>query len=382
MKRIAVVYPLLSSYLLPVLQGIADSGGVLLDVLYSPPPPGTGFGEHLPFEHSNVKWIEVEERQPFGNTIGMSQKGIAKYLYTTQPDAILIWANPRYISFWGVLLVARLFGIPVYPRGHGLFKKTKVSLLHRIMYKVIVGLSKRYICYTPQVKESLLRISIPEEKLAVDYNSLYVSHPVPSEERTGDEKGILFIGRLRQLCGIELLIEAATIVHKNFDLDLHIIGEGIKSEYVQEIASQSIWINYHGMVYSEEKIREISRLCRFGCQPGYTGLSVVHLMGLSLPVIVHGDPHAQMGPEPEYILHGSNGYMYGNQGDVGSLARALEEMLNLSSKKMKLLQERSFHTYSKLNFPPYHERLLAILEGGAGEELPLHEVTSEEIINM
>ena len=75
MKRVVFIYPYLTSYILPALQGMAESGRIQLDVIYAPFPSRQGFGEHLPFEHPNVSWIQVEERCLFGNLCGMYQKG-------------------------------------------------------------------------------------------------------------------------------------------------------------------------------------------------------------------------------------------------------------------------------------------------------------------
>lgn len=372
LKEIVVIYPLLTSYIIPVFQRMANSGRVLLNVVYSLPLSSEGFGEQRPFEHPNVSWMQVEDKHPFGNRFGMYQKGIIDTIITIKPDAILIWSNPRYLSFWLVLLVGRLLKIPVYPRGHGLFKKKKVSLLQKFMYNIIIGLSKRYICYTPQVRESLLEISIPESKLVIDYNTLDVECPVRPEEKTGDENGILFIGRLRQLCDIEILIEAVKIARKALDIDLHIIGGGFLADYVQEAASQYTWISFHGKIFDDKDISEISRLCRFGCQPGYTGLSVVHLMALSLPVITHGDLYAHMGPEPEYVDHGENGLLYKRRRGVNGLVSIIEQMFAKPKDQMRLMQQKAFNTYSGLSLPPYYMRLLAII---------FEEDLSEKMIN-
>ena len=78
------------------------------------------------------------------------------------------------------------------------------------MYWSIRKFSTKYICYTQSVKESLLSIFPNEDYLAVDNNTIYNPYSVQPMAKTGREKGILFIGRLRQNCGIELLIKTVS----------------------------------------------------------------------------------------------------------------------------------------------------------------------------
>jgi len=359
MKHLMFISPGLTSYILPVLRGLAER--TFLHVTYSNWNPVLEFGDIQPFEHSHISWYPVKEiRLLRSNRFGMYQVGLISFLLKERPDVIFLWANPRYISFWAVLIAGKLLKIPVYARGHGLIKQTKISLSHRWMYKIIIGLSTKYICYTPRVKESLLSVSIPENKLAVDYNSLYVENPVHANVKSGDEKGILFIGRLRPLCDINVLIEAAKIVRKRHKITLHIIGGGPLASLVNDACLTNDWIKFHGTIYEHQQICQISLQCRFGCYPGYAGLSVVHLMALSLPVVTHEELHAH-GPEPEYIQHGKNGLFFGTRLDTNGLAESLEYLFTLPSEKIRAMQKRAYSTYVNLSSPPHHERLLDIL---------------------
>jgi glycosyltransferase involved in cell wall biosynthesis len=335
-----------------------------LDVIYCPPPPGEGFGEHLPFEHPNVRWLQVENESPFGKQFGMYQKGVLGYLIKTRPDAILIWANPRYLSFWGVLILGRMLSIPVYPRGHGLFKKKRVSIFYKMMYKLILTLSHKYVCYTPNVKASLLPLVKREERLAVDYNTLHNAHPITPDVKTGQEKGIFYIGRVRPGCGVDVLIQAVEHLNQQegLDIELQVIGDGPMGDYLREKALQFSWVKYHGKVFDQKKISDISSQCRIGCVPGFMGLNAVHMMSLSLPVVTHAKLDQHMGPEPEYIQHKVNGWLIENPNNTASLVETLRELWQMPVDKFKLMQENAYKTYGDLSRPSYHERLMHILE--------------------
>ena len=332
-----------------------------LDFIYSPTAPEAGFGEHSLPKNENLRWIPVKMTAPFGRKISLFQKGLVTYMLKNRPDAVIIWANPRCISTWFVLLAGKILRIPIYSRGHGLYKKTKLTFGFKFMYSLIIRLSKKYICYTESVRESLMPLTKNTQKLVVDYNTLYNDYPVKPEEKSGSEKGILFIGRLRALCGVQALINSIVQLNQDpsFAIDLHIIGDGIEGNWVREKAQNYSWIHYHGMIYDDAKIQEISRLCRIGVFPGTAGLSVVHMMSLSLPPLTHNHMHAH-GPEPSYIKDDLNGWFF-DKSNPQALTTAISTIWEKTLADMQSYQKNAFLTYKKLNEPPLHERLWSII---------------------
>ena len=143
-------------------------------------------------------------------------------------------------------------------------------------------------------------------------------------------------------------------------LTLHVIGGGEQSQHFQQIASGLSWVRFHGQIHDPEKIREISRNCMFGCYPGNAGLSVVHLMSLSLPPVTHDDLAAHEGPEPSYIQHGINGWFFTNRDPEGGLLRALHDILE-NPQRLKLMQRSAFATYKYLMKPSLAMRFVNIV---------------------
>lgn len=363
MKRLIFIYPYVTSYILPILREMAESNRVKIYFVGSHLPNNLGFGEYTKFNHENMEWIELEEFDPFGDTVGQYQKGILKVISKNSPDAVLIWSNPRFISFWAVLIYCHLKGIPVYPRGHGLVKKKRIDLLHRIMYQAILGLSTKYICYTANARNTLMKFVKNENKLVVDNNSLINQQPCNPSKKSGKEDGILYLGRIRDDCGVGVLIDAAAAINMNLErkISLHIIGDGPLSSVVTEAAQKYPWLHYYGKLYDESKINEISRECRFGCVPGFMGLNIVHMFSLSLPVITHGVLYKH-GPEAEYIRHLENGFLFDVPNDLIRLKSALYQVWSLSPDEMRKLQYQAFNTYIDLNTPPFFARMLDIME--------------------
>ena len=361
MKRICIIYPRITKYILPVIEGLSEKCD--LDFIYSAAAPEEGFGEHQLPQNEHIRWLPVKLLTPFGKKVGQFQSGLVSYLAHGRPDAVIIFANPRYISYWLVLIAGKIMHIPIYSRGHGLYKKVKVSMGYKILYSTMINLSEKYLCYTDSVRDTLLPLVKNPDKLAVDYNTQYNEFPVPPQEKTGQEKGILFIGRLRERCGIEELIAAVRGLRAGgtFDLDLHIIGDGVLGNWVRERSKDDAWIHYHGMVYEDRQIQEISRECRFGVFPGDAGLSVVHMMSLSLPPLTHNYMYTHMGPEPSYIRSGENGWFYDKLSTTQTLSSVIADLAKIPPAEMQLMQTHAFQTYQKLSDPPFHERLWLIL---------------------
>lgn len=367
MKKICIIYPRITAYILPLLKGLASE--YLLDVIYSSDSIELGFGEHDLFSHPNINWIELKTIYPFREIFGMYQSGLTKYIFSNRPDAIITFANPRYISFWLVLFMGKILKIDVYSRGHGLIKKEHPNIFQKISFWVICKLSTKYICYTESVKDSLHGLA-RQKSLVVDYNTLYNDYPVKPNEKTGKENGILFIGRLRTRCGIDILIDALNIIREEqrADIQLHVIGDGPQSKYVESKLENYRWINYYGAIFNDEKISEISRQCRFGCYPGEIGLSVVHMFSFSLPLITH-DCFYIHGPEASYVKDGKNGFFYTPILNTNSLVATINKMLQLPIDQITNMQKEAFQTYQELSTPPFHVRVMNIIDNKSVELL-------------
>ncbi len=313
---------------------------------------------------NNLNWIKVETFTPFGEKFGMYQRGVISHIIRSRPEAVIIFANPRYISFWMILILGRILKIPVYPRGHGLYKKPDASLVQKVIFSLMLRLGSKYICYTPSVYHSIRRFAPGEHALGIGYNTIYSHCPVAPIEKKGGENGIFFIGRLRQRCGIEILIQALEYLHQSgkLNIQLHVIGSGEQSEYVKQKSRDHKWLIYHEMIFDEESISNISKDCRIGCYAGDMGLSVVHMMSLSLPSLTHSDLASHMGPEPSYIEDRKNGWFYEPAYNFEALAKAIEEIWVLPQKDICNLQNNAFETYQRLSNPPFHVRMLKLIE--------------------
>jgi len=364
LKRACVIQPVLTNYCLPVFTEMSVCCQV--DLIYSPSAAESGFGEVTQPEALRVRHFVIPTYKPLGKRVGMIQWGIGRYIYRQRPDAIFIFADAHYFSFWTTLLLGKLLGIPTYAHGHGLFKKHKISVLYRLMMTVLLRLVTSYICYAPIVRQSFIDHGFPDRKLSVAHNSLINRFPVHPQEKTGNERGILFVGRLRKGSNVELLVRAMERIREDgLPLILHVIGTGEEAQLLQNGANDRSWIVLHGDTYDQERIREISTNCFLGCYPGNAGLSVEHLMSLSLPVVIHDDLPSHQGPEPSFIRNGVSGLLYDHRDPKEALYQAIKSLAT-DPVRLARMRQAAFEDYRQLVNPPLATRLWSIITAGWG----------------
>jgi glycosyltransferase involved in cell wall biosynthesis len=362
MKRLCVIQPILTSYRLPLFLELSRYCQV--DVLFSASNAAKGYGNFVQTNTPAVRYFEIPTLRPFGNQIGMFQRGVVSYLLREEPDAVVIFANPRYLSFWTTLIVARLFGISIYAHGHGVYKRVRTGMLYRLMIKQMLQLVTGYIAYAPSVRESFVAHGFSGRKVRVAHNSVTVSSTALPQEKTGRELGILFIGRLRRDCNLSLLFRTVRRLRDEdgLALDVHVVGSGECASELRGEWGEIPSIHWYGELYDEEEIRRISLDCFLGCHPGSAGLSVVHMMALSLPVVTHNNV-SQHGPEVTFIQNGIQGRFYDYAEPEESLYRELKALAKQPAIVTKM-QHAAFYRYKKIVDPSLAERLWAIVGEG------------------
>lgn len=357
MNKLFYIQPLLPSYRFFLVRQLAAS--FKLSVLCGQPSQGSGFGDILP---EGVTTLHCPHIYMLGGRLQW-QQGVLRALREVRPDRVLACANTRDITFWILLIWCRMQGIKVFAHGQGLYAKRKVSLPWRLMYRLMFQLVERYIAYTSLSRDSLLAIGAAPEKVVVADNSIQVASSAAAITKTGMEAGVLFLGRLRRECKLEQLVTAVGHLRaKHPDASLHVIGGGeLEAEYRKRFNQE--WVIFHGVVYDDAQILDISRECRVGCYPGNAGLSVVHYFALRLPAVVHDDMPAHMGPEPSYLQHRKNGMLFNREHTVDCMTEALQTIWNVPIAEYQAMSTAAFAEYERLNSPSLGEKIVAILRG-------------------
>ena len=88
----------------------------------------------------------------------------------------------------------------------------------------------------------------------------------------------------------------------------------------------------------------------------------MHYLALRLPVVVHDDMPAHMGPEPSYILDGVNGVLFSREQKIDGLTAALEKIWAMPAEEYLAFSSSAFSKYIELNTPSFGSKMIAILK--------------------
>ncbi|SDR82243.1 glycosyltransferase [Pseudomonas oryzae] len=356
-KRSALyIQPLLASYRAELVEKL--SRNFSLTILCGNSAANSGFRT---IASESAKVIEAPMKPLLGGRL-LWQHNVRVTLRQEKPELVLACANIRDLTYWWLLFWARRNGVKVFSHGQGLYSKRHIGGLIAWLYRTAARLSHRYVCYTELSHQTMLAAGCPPEKLAVADNAIRFSVDAADIQKTGTEQGVLFVGRLREECHLEQLIDAVARVRtRHPDAVLHVVGSGeLEAEYRARFDHS--WVIFHGAVYDDARILEISRDCRVGCYPGNAGLSVVHYFALRLPPLVHGDMPAHMGPEPSYVQDGVNGVIFSRDLKAEGIATALEKIWDMPTEEYLSMSTLAFSQYMQLNTPSLGNKMVAILQ--------------------
>lgn len=316
-----------------------------------------GYGNALEdFNLQNTQFIQTPTLEPLGKKVGMYQPGLIRHIAKERPDIVFIFANPRFLSTWTTIIAARIFGCKVYGHGHGLYKRKNISTVTRILWNAMFSILTKYICYTPFIRDGFISFGFNPEKLVIAANSEVNEYPISPSERSLDNYDILFIGRLRADSYLPILIKSIESIRDThtIPINLHVIGDGVQMDDLIILQKKHPWVKLYGKIYDKEKIRDISKSCIAGCYPGNAGLSILHMMSLSLPPITHDNLYSH-GPEVSYIRHDVNGLLFDHKNPEDSLKKTILSLLE-SKTKLASLQEGAYSSYQELINPSLAER--------------------------
>lgn len=352
--KLVYVQPLLASYRKELVTTLHNDFELV--VIAGSVDGRSGFKEFD--ENGWIRKIRCEFVRFWGGKV-LYQRGVVRNLIKLKPDAVLLCASIRDLSFWMALIMCKILKIKVFSHGQGFYAYNKPKSNMVAIYKIILLLSTKYICYTDSCAEPMIKNGISREKIEVANNSIKFTSDAENVLKNGTEKDVLYLGRLREGCELPLLIEAmGNDTFRRIGVRLHVIGDGEKYKFLKEQYDYD-WIEWYGAVFDEHQILEISRECKVGCYPGNAGLSILHYMSLKLPPVVHRDLPSHMGPEPSYINDTVDGF-YFERTDHG-LAYVLEKVFSMGSNEISDIAENSFKKYKDITTPSLGKRISKIL---------------------
>ena len=240
------------------------------------------------------------------------QPSILKWLTASDPQALILEANPRYWSNRRAIAWMRARRRPVIGWGLG-------APRGRFFWRSFLRPFDALIAYSTLGAEQYRSAGFPAERVFVAPNAV-VEAPLsldPRPERSGRAPTVLFVGRIQERKRLDLLLRACGQLTP--EPELVIVGDGPARPQLERLARQVYpAAQWKGAMHGEDLDR-LFRQADLFVLPGTGGLAVQQAMAHGLPVVVaEGD-----GTQRD-LVSGDNGWLVppGNQAALTDALRA------------------------------------------------------------
>lgn len=316
--KLAVLQRVLPNYRVPFFDLLASAcdGGMSLFTGSPRPVEGITTADNL----QTASYTQGENVHLFdGRFYFCYQKGLLEWLKKENPDALIVEANPRYLSTPAAVYWVQKQNKPVIgwglgsPPASGLRKKRRARFINQF---------DAMISYSQRGADEYATLGFPHEKIYVAHNSVSPapSHPLPNRPSTFDvQPNILFIGRLQARKRVDYLIRACAKIQ---NLKLIIVGDGPERTPLEALAKEI----YPSAVFIGAKhgseLKPYFEEADIFVLPGTGGLAVQEAMSYGLPVIV-----AQGDGTQDDLVRKENGWQIPPD-DFDSLVSTMKDALS------------------------------------------------------
>ena len=218
------------------------------------------------------------------------QRGLLAWLKACSPDALIVEANPRYLSTPAAVRWMKSLGRPVLGWGLGAPALSEPLSSLRISGRLSFLLQfDGLLTYSHRGADEYAALGFPAEKIYVAPNAAVTRPAYPDPFRPATINGkptILFVGRLQARKRLDLLLQACASLPVNLQPHLVIVGDGPERGNLEAIA-QTIYpsAEFTGAKRGPELAAYFTAADLF-VLPGTGGLAVQEAMSYGLPVIM------------------------------------------------------------------------------------------------
>ncbi len=250
------------------------------------------------------------------------QPGLTRWLGSWQPDALIVEANPRYLSTPSAVRWMHAHRRPVIGWGLGAPAASSPAAALR---KSFLSRFDALITYSRQGAEEYQAAGFPSERIFVAPNaaSPRPKHPLPSHPDTFPPEGpiVLFVGRLQARKRVDYLLRACASLPQESRPRLWIVGDGPERADLEALAAQVYpAARFFGAVYGPD-LDDLFRSADLFVLPGTGGLAVQQAMSFGLPVMV-----AEADGTQTDLVRPENGFRL-PPGDLDALSASLSQAL-------------------------------------------------------
>lgn len=325
--RVGIVQRVLPRYRAPFFDLLAQQIKGGLTVFAGQPRPD----EAIPSADklSIAKWQQVHNIHYFGGPLYTCfQPGLIQWLEDWNPDALIVEANPRYISTPAAVRWMHAHKHPVI--GWGLGAPRLRGPLTRFRTRFLKQFDA-LIAYSQSGAAEYRALGFPADRVFVAPNSATLKPKKEPAPRSNTDKPIvLYVGRLQARKRIDSLMAACAALPADAQPRLQIVGDGPSLADLRTVAARIYpQTEFAGQRFGAELDTFFDRADLF-VLPGTGGLAVQQAMAHGLPVIVAEGDGSQ-----EDMVRPGNGWLL-PAGDDAALQAALADALSDLARLRKM----------------------------------------------
>ncbi len=275
------------------------------------------------------------------------QPGLLHWLEKTDPDALIVEANPRYPSTRKAIAWMHARGRPVIGWGLGAPRLSGplAGVRARARLRLLSSLDG-LIAYSRRGAEEYRALGVlPPERVYTAPNAVTPRPAAPPPARDPTPRHpltVLFVGRLQPRKKVDHLLKACAALPAALRPRLIIVGDGPARGSLQTLAQQTYpQAEFPGPKHGAELTPYFQTADLF-VLPGTGGLAVQQAMSHALPVIV-----AQGDGTQDDLVRGENGWQIPPD-DLPALTRTLQNAL-AHPNRLRRMGEASYRIASEIN---------------------------------
>lgn len=351
--KLALGQRVLPAYRAPFFDLLASAcdGGMSLFSGSPRSSEGITVADELQFTHYTLgKNIHL-----FGGSFYLCyQRGLMDWLNEQNPDALIVEANPRYLSTPAAVKWMHRRDKPVIGWGLG-------AGSGGMLWRGFINQFDAMISYSRRGADEYAALGFPRGKIFVAHNSVspVPSHPLPARPSRFDSRpNILFVGRLQARKRIDRLLRACAEIQ---NVRLVIVGDGPEREALERLAGEiHPSAEFVGARHGEELKAYFAEADLF-VLPGTGGLAVQEAMSYGLPVIVaQGD-----GTQDDLVREG-NGWQIPPD-DFEALVAAMKDALSDTARLRRMGEESYRIVKEEINIEKMVETFVTALDSLTGK---------------
>jgi len=310
--HLVVQQRVLPSYRVPFFERLAADCRKLT-VLAGTPRPGEAITPAKGMDRA--EWQNLNNRHMGkGGLYVCTQPDLISRLESLEPDALVLEANPRYLSNWRARIWAKNAGTPVL--GWGLGAEPEGIAAGWVWKRFLRGFD-RMIAYSSRGAEAYRRLGVPGDRIALAINAVGAAPGALPSGNVGSAKRlrVLYVGRLQKRKRIDTLLRSCSRLAE--PPAATIVGDGPERKALESLAASILPdAQFTGHLEGQHLEEAFTRADLF-VLPGTGGLAVQQAMAHGLPVIVgEGDGTA------DDLVRPANGWRV-VPGDEAGLAELL-----------------------------------------------------------